>query len=451
MKNAIRILAVMALVSLTFQVSAQSGSYLDTVYQSYGEAQATASSTEKERVQLIKDEILESFGIEIIDDPDVKSWGEIWITAVKDVLNALPENFRSATKAISLAPSYIPIEVQYCGYQGRDGIVEMCDASMVPTPAYNKAFKEANNRFPQANEKVARFKLILVRGMTYAFQQKNPEIAKKYSQMFTPGDLSTKVYGPGAEENIIIGPGMNKAMIDMAFAVSMYCSSSLSSKFPQRNGFIKEYVMNGQSVSGLGSNLINPEDTSGGDDSGSTEQPGSEPPPEIPEGDYVAVITEVDVGTGTTNLPEEHMHINDEQNIAIGEVFAELPKYFSTCTEAVCFVPTNDTIMAFSSDGYVFITQHSWHKPTFVELTDEARTLRFKSILLREMALRFLYFHPEVTTEWKAEFNQADTLAARVAIVDATVSYRYNPSWLKTLNSARYNFIKTKVMDNVEF
>jgi hypothetical protein len=241
-------------------------------------------------------------------------------------------------------------------------------------------------------------------------------------------------------------------MVDMAFAVAMYCSSSLNSKFPQRNAFIKDYVMSGQTISSLGGSFINTDDTStGNDDSGTTEQPGSRPPPEIPEGDYVAIITEVDVGTATTNLPDDHMHLNDDQNIAIGELFAELPKYFSTCTEAVCFVPTNDTITAFSSDGYVFITQHSWHKPTFVELTDETRTIRFKGILLREMALRFLYFHPEVTEAWKTQFNQADTLAAKVAIVDATVAYRYNPSWLKTLNSPRYAFIKTQVMDNVEF
>jgi len=129
-----------------------------------------------------------------------------------------------------------------------------------------------------------------------------------------------------------------------------------------------------------------------------------------------------------------------------------LPKFFSTCTEAIVYLPTTDTEAAFSSEGYVFITQNSWFAPTFVELTDESQAARFKLYLVREMTKRFLYFHPEVSKKWQETFipNQS-MVEVYVDLCEAMVLYFQNGQYLKELNFDRYNFIKAELMKGKEF
>ena len=132
---------------------------------------------------------------------------------------------------------------------------------------------------------------------------------------------------------------------------------------------------------------------------------------------------------------------------AIADLFNELPKFFSTCTEAIAYLPTTDTDAAFSYEGYVFITQNSWFAPSFVELDDAARSKRFKQVLLREMTLRFLYFHPEVTAKWKEKFDPKMTsFDAYTDMTQAAVLYYSAPDYLKQVNNERYEFVKTVIM-----
>ncbi|GAB4267167.1 MAG: hypothetical protein Kow0029_01470 [Candidatus Rifleibacteriota bacterium] len=442
-----------------FAAMAQNASYLDSVYQTqYQENVATGTENEASRVQALKDAIYENYNIDIVDDEAVNQWSEVWLTAVSEVLQALPEEFRQYTKVISLDPSYMQFEVKYNGYNDRDGEVQMGYGSIVPSNLYLNKFQSTFNRLPTASEKIARFKSILVRGMAYAFQQANPELASKWKQLFTPGDIDTKVFGPGQDINMVVAPGMTPAMVDMAFSIAMYCSSpsDLSSKSSERFNFIKEYVMGGKSVSGWGSTTIVDNGSSGtngnNDNTGTVETPGSRQPPEIPDGDYIPLVTEVDVGTAAATIPQVQQHPPDELKNAIIEFFAEMPKFFSTCTEAIVYMPTTDTEAAFSSEGYVFITQNSWFAPHFIELTDESRAKRFKLYLLREMTKRFLFFHPEVSEKWQKSFvpNQM-MFEVYVDICEAMCLYYANPDWLKDLNQERYNFIKTELMQGKEF
>jgi hypothetical protein len=323
---------------------------------------------------------------------------------------------------------------------------------------YLRKFKETYDRLPNDSEKIARFKSILVRGMTYAFQQANPDVAAGWRQ-FPNGEVATKVFGPGQDQHMIVSPGMNPAMVDMAFSVALYCddSSALKSISTSRYNYIKEFVMAGNTVSGWGSSTIIDDGSGnntnpGGDQGGSVETPGSRPPPDIPAGDYMPIFTEVDVGTAAASIPQEQHKAPDELKNAVVELFEILPKFFSTCTEAIVYLPTTDTEAAFSSEGYVFVTQNSWFAPSFIALDDESRSARFKRHLLREMSKRFLYFHPEVSQKWQETFvpNQS-MFEVYVDICEATVLYVQTPQWLKDLNIERYNFIKDELMKGTQF
>jgi len=389
---------------------------------------------------------------------------------------------------------------------------------------------------PSSAEKIARFKYILARGMAYSFIQENPDVFKAYGREITYGNYPTKVYGPGAEVNMVILPGKTPLMIDLAFAIGEYCAapSSLQSKSKARYDFVKNNVMGGATISGwdykpVDDNATNTTDP-GNDPGNNVETPTASAPPEIPDGDYMPIVTEVDVGTAAVSLTDneracatnlaaitdavekyniDHNTMMDSLNIsqlvtdrylqslpscpeggtyssqgslvtnsgkivcsvhgtldqlqdtskapdmlksAIVELFEVLPKFFSTCTQAIAYMPTTDTETAFSAEGFVFITQNSWFMPSFVELNDAARGKRFKEILMREMTLRFLYFHPEVTQKWKDTFDKTQSsYDAYIDMQQAVVGYFAAPAWLKQLNQARYNFIKTEFMQGKEF
>ena len=447
-------LAVVMAVLLALSVPAwsQSESYLDAVYQVYDNASDT------DPLETLKNSIRDQFDIEIADDPDVHRWSEDWLNAVKAVLTALPEKFRSATRMIYLEPSNLDFEVKYNGFNEQYGIVQMGHGSMFPSSVYTKKFKATYNRMPTSAEKVARFKYILARGMAYSFIQENPDVFKAYGKTVTYGDYSTKVYGPGAETSMVVLPGKTPLMIDLAFAIGEYCAApaSLQSKSQARYDFVKNNVMGGASVSGwdykpvddAASNTTDP----GNDPGNNVETPTASGAPAIPDGDYMPIVTEVDVGTAAASLPTEWKTAPDLLKSAIAELFEVLPKFFSTCTQAIAYMPTTDTETAFSAEGFVFVTQNSWFMTSFVELDDAARGKRFKEILMREMALRFLYYHPEVTQKWKDTFDKnQSSYDAYIDMQQAVVGYFAAPAWLKQVNQARYNFIKTEFMKGKEF
>lgn len=456
---------ILVLALLCNPLWAQSSSYLDTVYQSQEddvrlqEEDNANTTTEADRVEALKDSINETYQIKIGDDETVNQWTEVWLTAVEEVLQVLPEEFRRATRVISLDPSYMEFELKYNGYNNRDGEVQIGYGALVPPKLYLSKFQATYNRLPSASEKIARFKSILVRGMAYAFQQENPELAAKWRQIFTPGDISVKVFGPGQDQNMIVAPSMSPAMVDMAFSIAKYCSSpsDLQSKSAERVNFIREYVMGGQTISGWGSTSIVDGTVSDTGNSGSgttVEIPGSRPPPEILDGDYIPLVTEVDVGTAAATIPQEQQHPPDEMKNAIVETFAAFPKFFSTCTEAIVYMATTDTEAAFSSEGYIFVTQNSWFAPAYYELnlTDDDRKLRFKVLLLREMTKRFLFFHPEVSKKWQETFVPNQSLfEVYVDICEGVHYYVSNSPYLKELNRPRYDFIKDEIMQGKEF
>ncbi len=450
MKKLTLILAV--LLAFSVPVWSQSESYLDAVYQVYDNASGTSP------LEALKESIRNQFEIEIADDPEVHRWSEDWLNAVKAVLTALPAKFRSATRMIYLEPSNLDFEVKYNGFNDQHGIVQMGYGSMFPSSVYTNKFKATYNRMPTSAEKVARFKYILARGMAYSFIQENPDVFKAYGQTVTYGGYSTKVYGPGAETNMVVLPGKTPLMIDLAFAIGEYCAApaSLQSKSRARYDFVKNNVMGGASISGWN---YKPVDSASGTTDPGNNDPGNnvEPPtasgaPEIPAGDYMPIVTEVDVGTAAAGLPANWKTAPDLLKSAIVELFEVLPKFFSTCTQAIAYMPTTDTETAFSAEGFVFVTQNSWFMPSFVELDDAARGKRFKEILLREMALRFLYYHPEVTQKWKDTFDKTQSsYDAYIDMQQAVVGYYAAPAWLKQVNLARYNFIKTEFMKGKEF
>ncbi|HAE41162.1 MAG TPA: hypothetical protein DCG57_21385 [Candidatus Riflebacteria bacterium] len=449
MNRSLLILAV--LVLLASPVWCQSSSYIDAVYQVYEDANAS------DPVEVLKNSIKTQFDIEIADDPDVNRWSKTWLDAVNTSLTALPASFRSATRMIYLDPSNLDFEVKYNGFNDQHGIVQMGYGSMFPSSVYTNKFKATYKRMPTSAEKIARFKYILARGMAYSFIQENPDVFKAYGRAVTYGTYSTKVYGPGAELNMIVLPGKNPLMIDLAFAIGEYCAAptSLKSKSQARFDFVKNNVMGGATISGWGYMPVDDaasSTTDPGDDPGNVETPTASGAPEIPDGDYLPIVTEVDVGTAAAGLPAEWKTAPDLLKSAIVELFEVLPKFFSTCTQAIAYLPTTDTETAFSSEGFIFITQNSWFMPSFVELDDAARGKRFKETLLREMTLRFLYYHPEVTTKWKDTFDKSQSSSdAYVDMQQAVIGYFGAKDWLKQVNNARYNFIKNEFMKGKEF
>ena len=459
-RKAVAVLAV-TLTLLVSSVYAQSGSFLDTMYMSKAST-ATTSAT----LNTLKDEIQKLYGVEIKDDPEVLAWNAKWLKAIKEVLAVLPKEFVENTQVISLIPSYMSIELKYNGFQGLENTAQIGQGALVPNPIYNRYFKRVYGKLPSDSDRIKRFKTILVRAMAYCFMNANPDVVSAWKSKFNAREISTKVYGPGSDKNLVIGQYANAFVVDMAFAISRYCAagSKLRSKFPSRYDFIKQNVMDDKDISGWGdlteipapasnngnnTGNTNTNNGNGGDTGTSTD--GTRPPPEIASGDYMPVVTEVGLGTATTNIPQEQQHLGTKQQTAIAELFADLPKFFSTCTEAIAYVPTSDTICAYSNESYVFITQHSWYKPSYVTLDDAARAKRFKAYLLLEMTKAFLFFHPEVTNAWKTKFKLNKTIDAKAGIVRTVLDYYQHSSWLNGVSRDRFNFIKEKIMDNKTF
>ncbi|MEW6709486.1 MAG: hypothetical protein AB1403_06640 [Candidatus Riflebacteria bacterium] len=448
------LLALILLLAVGGTVMAQSSSYLDSVYQSQNVQMQEEQSEETDPIEALKNEIYETYQVEMVEDAAVNRWTKSWLQVVKSVLAALPQEFRSATKMITLDPTFMPYEVKYNGFDEREGEILIGYGAIYPSGVYLNKFKAKYNRLPTESEKQARFKSILVRGMTYAFQQANPETAKKWGQVYTAGTINTKLHGPGQDKNMIVSPVMSLAMVDMAFSVALYCSagSELKSKASERYNFIKENVMGGKTVSGWGNVSVDDDGGTGNNGGGTVETPGTRPPPVIPDGDYLPVVTEADVGTAAATIPQDQQKAPEELKSDIVEVFEVMPKFFSTCTEAIVYYPTTDTEAAFSSEGFIFITQNSWFAPSFVALDPESRSNRFKAYLVVEMTKRFLFFHPEVTKKWKETFSpNQTTFDTYVDLCEATLLYFQNPQWLKDLNAERYNFIKSELMKGTEF
>ncbi|MGM0600321.1 MAG: hypothetical protein ACQETH_10965 [Candidatus Rifleibacteriota bacterium] len=458
MKKVVLFLILLLVISPANPLKAQNASYLDSLYQT---TEGSEDETqEPDAIEILKQDIYNSHQIVIRNEPELDQWSETWLQAVKEVLDIMPASFTWPTRIISIDPSYSQYEIKYNGFSKSQGEIILGYGSMAPSSLYLKAFRNSYDRVPTTDEKIARFKFILVRGMAYSFMQSYPDVTARWKQLFNPGPVPTKVFGPGQDQNMIVMPGMNPELVDMAFSVALYCSSPslLSEKSEDRKKFIKDHVMFGQTLSGWDSTPVLEDDddnqntggNTGGD--GTVEEPGSRPPPDIPDGDYMPIVTEADVGTAAAQIPQEHQSAPDLLKNAIVEVFESLPKYFSTCTEAIVYVPTTDTEAAFSSEGYIFITQNSWFAPSFVELTDESRADRFKKMLIREMTKRFLYFHPETSQLWQETFipNQ-NMYDVYVDLCEATVLYYQNPQWLQDLNPERYSFIKTELMQGQEF
>ncbi len=440
---------VLVLILLVSPAMSQNASYLDSVYQTLEVATGTDALT------ALKNSINEKFNVVIAEDEgeNQNTWNLNYVQAIKEVFEAVPASFSMYTRMVFLDPSPVQYEVKYVGFNDQHGIIWAGAGVMTPSVMYYRRFKEVYGSAPTEAQLLSRFKTILVRGMTYSFLQENPEIGKRYASIAAGSTFPTKVYSPAAETNMVTAPGKIAAWIDLAFAVSMYCTdpATLQSRFASRFDFIKTNLMNGQAISGWSDKPINDGggNNNGGNDnaSGTVETPGTRPPPVIPDGDYMPVVTQVDVGIAAASLPAEHKEAPELMRSAIAELFAELPKFFSTCTEAIAYVPTTDTETAFSSEGFVFITQNSWFMPSFVELDDAARNKRFKQILLREMTLRFLYFHPEVTAKWKEKFDKnMSTFDAYVDMTQAAVLYYSAPAYLKQINNERYEFVKTVIM-----
>ena len=452
MKKLLSLFVALAVI-LVAPVSAQNASYLDSVYQTL------EASTGIDALTALKEAINNQYNVVIAEDQaaNQNQWDISYVQAIKDVLAALPASFTASTRMVFLDPSPVQYEVKYVGFNDQHGIIQIGAGVMTPSAIFIRRFKEIYKTIPTDTQLLNRFKTILVRGITYGFLQDHPDLAKKYAGIAAATKLPTKVYGPAAEVNMVTAPGKTAAWIDLAFAVSLYCTeaSTLQSKYKSRYEFIKTNLMNNQTVSGWPNSSVASDTTNPGsnDDPGTNvEPPATRPPPAIPDGDYLPVVTQVDVGTAAASLPAAYKEAPEMLRSAIAELFAELPKFFSTCTEAIAYVPTTDTETAFSSEGFVFITQNSWFMPSFSVLDDAARGKRFKQTLMREMTLRFLYFHPEVTTKWKTTFDKSMTsYDAYVDLTQAAVMYYSTPAYLKSINPARYNFIKTLVMIGKEF
>ncbi|MDD3146264.1 MAG: hypothetical protein PHD82_03090 [Candidatus Riflebacteria bacterium] len=459
MKKLISLLGIF-LVLLVVPVNGQNASYLDSVYQTLDTSPATDALT------ALKDSISAEFNVVIAEDQseNQNQWSLSYVQAIKEVLAVMPASFSAATRMVYLDPSSVQYEVKYVGFNDQHGIIQIGAGVMTPSVMYYRRYKELYNSTPSDAQLLARFKTILVRGMTYCYLQENPDLGKKYASIAAQPVLSTKVYSPAAETNMVVAPGKTAAWIDLAFAVSLYCTdpTTLQSKSSNRFDFVKTMVMNGESITGWDEKPVNgdggnnnnddDDDDDNGNPGGNVEPPATRPPPAIPDGDYMPVVTQVDVGTAAASLPAEHKEAPELLRSAIAELFSELPKFFSTCTEAIAYVPTTDTETAFSSEGFVFITQNSWFMPSFSDLDDAARGKRFKQTLMREMTLRFLYFHPEVTAQWKTTFDKnMSTYDAYVDMTQSAVLYYSAPAYLKQLNPERYVFIKTVVMIGKEF
>jgi hypothetical protein len=475
MKN--RILKLLLSLAIIFNVGvlmAQSSSYLDTVY-------AATSANVDDELQGIKDSIYMAYGIEILDEPSYGIWSRSMMEAVEDLLSRLPEDFISYTKAIYLEPTSLQYEIKYDGFGG-EGVICIGGEAKNPSVQYLRRYADLyENGAPSQAWLKHRLQNMVLRGMTYGFIQGNLGLMSRYGTIVNLAKVSgekfyTRLFTLGAESNMVVGPEKTHAWVDLAFAVEQYCTNiaNFRGANPTRYEFVKDYVMGGASVSGWQNTQLittdvqwhdpNPDpepdpDTPDPDNPDDPDNPGGNvdpiedrDAPEIPDGDYLPVVTDVDPGDGVNHLPAEQKTMPEGMKTAIRELFGRLPKYYSTCTQAIAYVPSTDTEVAFSQESYVFVTQNSWFTPSFVDLTAESQGERFKLYLLKEMTSRFLYFHGSVITRWKEEFDPTmSTFDAYTDIQQAVVMYYSASNYFKTLNADRYAFIKNYLMKGIEY
>ena len=389
-------------------------------------------------------------------------------------------------------------EIKYNGYNEEFGIVQIGFGAFYPSSVYLKKFNEIYNKTPTNEENACRFKCMLVRGMAYSFIQENTdgygrsELMQQYQSVYaTNASFPAKIYSIGDENYMVVAPGKNHLWIDLAFAVELYCTNAsyLKSKYPERYEFVKEKVFGGAGVDGWKNKyLTGLGESSGGDghtgeykeldfgddnevdtgtitsgDTDTSTDPGTDPGddpstdpdkipevkdreviPPIPETDYLPIVSQLN--TGGEELEESKRTMPEGMKTAIKELFAELPKYFSTCTLGINYMPTTDTCDAFASEGYVFVTNNSWFAPSFVTLDDATRAKRFKQILVREMTKCFLYYHGSKITRWRGVMGSSiSNVEAKTDIVESTVLYYTDPAYLDSLKMVKKSFIEHNI------
>lgn len=175
--------------------------------------------------------------------------------------------------------------------------------------------------------------------------------------------------------------------------------------------------------------------------------------PTIPEGKYYPVVSNIGISDTSPAFTDnsEWLDMPEKMKIAIKELFDELPKYFSTCTQSIGYVATSDTADAFSSEGYIFVTNNSWFAPSYEALTDKQKKSRFKQILVREMAKTFLYYHGSKITRWRATFGtEISDIDAKTDIVESTVLYYTDATYLEKLHSLKWSFIKNNIFSETK-
>ena len=107
---------------------------------------------------------------------------------------------------------------------------------------------------------------------------------------------------------------------------------------------------------------------------------------------------------------------------------------------------TTDTSDAMSSESYIFVTNNSWYAPSYDSMSEEQRKKRFKQILVREMAKTFLYYHGSKITRWRAVFGaEISDADAKTDIVESTVLYYTDASYLEKLHQLKWSFIKNNI------
>ncbi|MBQ3643784.1 MAG: hypothetical protein II961_04225, partial [Candidatus Riflebacteria bacterium] len=451
----------------------------------------------------LKEAIYNTYGISVYDQDTSYGyeWSELYLKSMIEVFKDLPPSFVQCTKAVKMDSSNELFEIKYNGYNEEFGMIQVGYGAFSAPAVYLNQFKKKYNSSPSHADYVNRFKSMLVRGMTYSFISENTDgygrsdLMQSYQAIYAANpSFSTKIFSIGDENFMVVAPGKNHLWVDLAFAVQRYCTDAagLKSKYPERYEFVKEHIFDGNTVDGWTDKYLDGlGQTSGGDGhsgdyvepdfgddtsidtstitvtdtdtntgtSTSTDpgtDPGDEPDnnpsvsdrddiPAIPDGDYLPVVSQLN--TGGEGLEESKRTMPEGMKTAIKELFAELPKSFTTCTVGINYMPTTDTNDAFASEGYVFVTNNSWYSPSFVNLDEEGRKKRFKEILIREMTKCYLYYHGSLLTKWRETIDSSVTnKEAKTDIVESTVLYYIDPTYLGTLKSAKSSFIKQNVL-----
>jgi hypothetical protein len=459
----------------------------------------------------LKEAIYNTYGIKVYDQDTSYGyeWSELYLKSMIEVFKDLPPSFVQCTKAVIMDSSNELFEIKYNGYNEEFGMIQVGYGAFSAPVVYLNQFKKVYNSSPSHADYVNRFKSMLVRGMTYSFISENTdgygrsELMQAYQSVYASNaSFSTKIYSIGDENFMVVAPGKNFLWVDLAFAVQRYCTDAagLKSKYPERYEFVKKYIFDEETVDGwtdkyldgtgqtsggdghsgdyvepdfgtdtsIDTNTIGDTDTNTntgtatntdpgtdtGDDPGTdTETDPDNIPvvndrddiPAVPEGDYLPIVSQLN--TGGESLEESKRSMPEGMKTAIKELLAELPKSFTTCTVGINYMPTTDTCDAFSSEGYVFVTNNSWYAPSsFAKLDEATQAKRFKEILVREMTKCYLYYHGSLITRWRGAMGKEITNeGAKTDIVESAVLYYEDPAYLESLKALKWSFIKTNI------